>query len=74
MSDLVQKELDAMSQAVTEVAGSMIERASTETSSFIASLTKVAQDYAHVDVSRDTSKEELNQILASYPKTGELKG
>jgi uncharacterized membrane protein YbhN (UPF0104 family) len=74
MSDLVQKELEAMSQAVTEVAGNMIERASTETSSFIASLTQIAQDYAHVDVSRDTSKEELNQILARYPTTGELKG
>ena len=74
MSDLVQKELEAMSQAVTEAAGNMIERASTETSSFIASLTQVAQDYAHVEVSRDTSKEELNQILARYPKTGELKG
>jgi uncharacterized membrane protein YbhN (UPF0104 family) len=74
MSDLVQEELDAMSQAVTEVAGSMIERASTETSSFISSLSQIAQDYAHVEVSRDTSKEELNQILARYPKTGELKG
>jgi hypothetical protein len=74
MSDLVQKELEAMSQAVTEVAGSMIERASTETSSFISSLSQIAQDYAHVEVSRDTSKEELNQILARYPKTGELKG
>jgi hypothetical protein len=74
MSDVVQKELEAMSQAVTEVAGSMIERASTETSSFISSLTQIAQDYADVDVGRDTSKEELNQILARYPKTGELKG
>jgi hypothetical protein len=74
MSDLVQKELEAMSQTVTEVAGDMIERASTETSSFIASLAQVTQDYANVEVSRDTSKEELNQILARYPKTGELKG
>jgi len=74
MSDLVQKELDAMSQAVTKAADDMIERTSTETSSFIASLSKVAQDYSHVDVGRDTSKEELNQILAAYPKTGELKG
>jgi hypothetical protein len=74
MSDLVQKELDSMSQAVTEVAGSMIERASTETSSFVSSLSQIAQDYAHVDVGRDTTKEELNQILARYPKTGELKG
>jgi hypothetical protein len=74
MSDLVRKELDSMSQAVTEVAGSMIERASTETSSFISSLSQIAEDYSHVEVSRDTSKEELNQILARYPKTGELKG
>jgi hypothetical protein len=74
MSELVQKELDAMSQAVTEAAGDMMERASTETSSFIASLSQIAQDYSHVEVGRDTSKEELNQILARYPKTGELKG
>ena len=51
-----------------------MERASTETSSFIASLSQIAQDYSHVEVGRDTSKEELNQILARYPKTGELKG
>jgi uncharacterized membrane protein YbhN (UPF0104 family) len=74
MSDLVQKELETMSQAVTEVAGDMIERASTESSSFISSLTQIAQEYAHVEVGRDTSKEELNQILARYPTTGELKG
>jgi hypothetical protein len=74
MSDLVQKELESMSQAVTQVAGDMIERASAETSSFVASLSKVAEDYSHVEVGRDTSKEELNQILAAYPKTGELKG
>jgi hypothetical protein len=74
MSELVQKELEAMSQAVTEVAGNMIEHASTETSSFIGALSKVAQDYSHVDVSRDTDKEQLNEILAAYPKTGELKG
>jgi uncharacterized membrane protein YbhN (UPF0104 family) len=74
MSDLVQKELEAMSQAVTEVAGDMIERATTESSSFISSLTQIAQEYAHVEVGRDTSKEELNQILARYPTTGELKG
>jgi hypothetical protein len=74
MSDLVQKELDAMSQAVTDVAGDMIERASTETTSFISSLAKVAQDYANVEVGRATSKEQLNEILVSYPQTGELKG
>jgi hypothetical protein len=74
MADLVQKELEAMSQVVSQVAEDMIERASTETSSFVSSLSQVAQDYSHMEVSRDTSKEELNQILARYPKTGELKG
>jgi hypothetical protein len=74
MSDLVQQELAAMSQAVTDVAGGMIERASAQTSAFISSLAKVADDYANVEVGRDTSKEQLNEILASYPKTGELKG
>ena len=69
-SRFVQKQLDAVSQAVTDAAENLVERTPTLT----ATLAKIAQDYSHVDVGRDTSKEELNQILASYPKTGEVKG
>jgi hypothetical protein len=40
-----------------------------------SSLAQIAQEFAHVDIGRDTSKEELNAILARYPKTSdEVKG
>ena len=69
-SELVQQELEAMSNAVLEAAETMREGGSTLTSS----LEQIAREFAHVDVSRDTTKEELNAILARYPKTGEVKG
>jgi hypothetical protein len=68
-SELVQKELEAMSRDVTDAA----ERAIGHISTF-SSLSQIAQDLTDVEVSRDTSKEELNAILARYPKTGEVKG
>src|SRR5215216_3379068 len=69
-SELVQQELDAMSKAFSEPTENVIERVST----FTPSLTQIAEEFAHIDVSRDTTKEELNSILARYPKTGEVKG
>lgn len=69
-SELVQQELAAMGQVVSGAAENLTERASTLTSS----LTETAHEFAHIEVGRDTSKEELNAILARYPKTGEPKG
>jgi len=69
-SELVQQELEAMSKAIVEMAGNAIERASSLTSS----LADIAKEFAHIDIGRDTSKEELNAILARYPKTSEVKG
>jgi hypothetical protein len=69
-SDLVQQELAAMRKAVNDSTQNMVERAS----AFTSSVAQVAQDFAHVDVGRDTTKEELNAILSRYPKTGEVKG
>ena len=69
-SEIVQKELDAMSKAITDTAENVRERAS----AFTSSLTQIAQDFSHVEIGRDTSKEELNAILASYPKTNDVKG
>jgi hypothetical protein len=69
-SEIVQKELDAMSKAITDTADHLMERVS----GFAASLAQSAQDYAHVDIGKDTSKEELNTILASLPKTNDVKG
>jgi hypothetical protein len=69
-SEIVQKELEAMGQAIRERVGNVVERAS----GFISSLTDVKEEFAHVEISKDTPTEELNTILARYPKTGDVKG
>lgn len=69
-SELVQQELQAMSKAVVEMAENAMERAS----SLKSSLADIAKEFAHIDVGRDTSKEELNAILARYPKSNDVKG
>lgn len=69
-SELVQQELAAMSKAVVEMAENAMERASSLTSS----LANIAKEFAHIDIGRDTTKEELNAILARYPKTSDVKG
>jgi hypothetical protein len=69
-SEVVQKELEAMRQAAEEAVENVMERASVLTSS----LAKIAAEFAHIDIGRDTTKKELNDILARYPKTGEVKG
>jgi hypothetical protein len=69
-SELVQRELEAMNRAVTETVENAMERGSALT----FSLAQIAREFAHIDIGRDTTKEELNAILARYPKTGEVKG
>lgn len=69
-SEVVQQELEAMSKAVVETAENVMERASALTSS----LTQIAEEFADVEIGRDTTKEELNAILARYPKTNDVKG
>jgi flagellar biosynthesis/type III secretory pathway protein FliH len=69
-SEIVQQELEAMGKAVVETAQSVMQRAST----FTSSLAQIAEEFASVDVGRDTSKEQLNAILARYPKTSKVKG
>ena len=69
-SEIIQQELEAMGQAVAEVAEGVKERASSLTSS----LQEIAQEFAHVDIGRETTTEELNAILARYPKTNDVKG
>jgi hypothetical protein len=69
-SELVQKELEAMSQAIKDAAEDVMDRVS----GLKSSLAQIAQEYAHVDIGRDTSKEELNKILSMYPKTTDVKG
>ena len=69
-SEIVKQELEAMGKVISEAAQTMTERASSLTSS----LQQIAQEFAHVDIGRDTTKEELNAILARFPKTNDVKG
>jgi hypothetical protein len=69
-SELVQQELEAMSKAVSETVENVRERAS----AFVSSLSEIKEDFAHVEIGRDTTTEELNTILARYPKTNDVKG
>ena len=69
-SELVQQELQAMSEAVVEMA----EKAMEQVSSMTSSLAEIAKEFAHIDIGRDTSKEELNEILSRFPKSNDVKG
>ena len=69
-SEIVQEELEAMRQAAVEMAENVVEKVSSLTSS----LADIAKEYAHVNIGRDTSKEELNEILSRFPKTEDVKG
>jgi hypothetical protein len=57
---------DAISDVVESVVG--------DKASLFASLANIAERFSNTDVGRDTTKEELNLILAEYPKTGDVKG
>ncbi|HXF84168.1 MAG TPA: SLATT domain-containing protein [Anaerolineales bacterium] len=69
-SELVQQELEAMKQAVANAAEKTAERVS----SFSSTLAEITKEFAHLEISRDTPKEELNTFLARLPKTKEVKG
>jgi hypothetical protein len=69
-SELVQQELEAMQRAVAEAAQTVMARVSSLTSS----LAEIAEDFAHVDIGRDTSPAELNAILSRFPKSSDVKG
>jgi len=69
-SELVQQELEAMSKAAVEMAQNAIAKVSSLTSS----LADIAKEFAHIDIGRDTTKEELNTILSRYPKSNDVKG
>ncbi len=69
-SELVQQELEAMGKAVVE----MTENAIQSVSGLTSSLADIAKEFAHIDIGRDTTKEELNAILSRYPKSNDVKG
>ena len=69
-SEVVQKELEAMGKAATEV----VQAATQRVSSLSAHLAHLAREYANVDIGRHTTKEELNEILSRFPKSTDVKG
>lgn len=68
-SDVVQAELAAMREAIQEFSEQIAERFGLSNS-----LQKIADDYKEVDVSGDTPRGVLNDLLSRYPKTNEVKG
>jgi len=62
-SELVQQELAAIGQAV-----------SARVTSLSDSLKKITDEFANVEIGRDTPKEVLNDLLSRYPTTEEVKG
>jgi hypothetical protein len=66
-SEIVHQELAALGEAVREAAGNYASR-------LTSSLEQIAQEFAGVEINRDTPSATLNEILQRYPKTGEIKG
>lgn len=69
-SEIVQKELEAMGEAISEKIENVMDRAS----SLVASITQIKEEHPHMEIDKDTTMEDLNTILAKYPKTNEVKG
>ena len=69
-SELVQKQLDAASQVLTEAAENITDNAPTLTTS----PPQTSQETSQVEADQDAGTDELNQIQAAYPETGEVKG
>jgi len=66
-SEIVQAELAAMREAIQN----FVENARKDLSS---SLEEIAEDYKDINVGTDTPRDVLNNLLARYPKTSEVKG
>jgi hypothetical protein len=62
-SELVQQELAAIGQAI-----------SARFTKLSDSLKQISDEFADVDIGRDTPKEVLNDLLSRYPKTNDVKG
>ncbi len=69
-SPLVQAELAAMEQAVATSVGSVLQGASKVS----AKLQAIAEEYQDVSISGETPPETLNQLIARFPVTEEVKG
>jgi hypothetical protein len=69
-SEIVQQELAAMGQAVTQAAEALVARGSR----FRHSLDEIAAEFANVKVGKETPTKVLNEMIARFPPTGEVKG
>lgn len=70
-SELVQQELAAMRAAIGDAVQSVTGE---DKNSLFAAIAGIAKQFSNTEIGRDTTKEELNKILAEYPRTGEVKG
>jgi len=68
-SDLVQAELAAMKDAVHNMVENMMQKVG-----LTNSLQSISDQYQGVDISGNTPKTVLNDLLSRYPKTNDVKG
>jgi hypothetical protein len=68
-SELVQAELAAMQQMVIETVQTIAQA-----TGFTDKLREIADEFAGVEIGKDTPPSVLNSIMSRYPKSGEIKG
>ncbi|MBN1454406.1 MAG: SLATT domain-containing protein [Anaerolineales bacterium] len=73
-SELVQQELAAIEQAAQTAVAFAAETVKAGAARLSDSLKAIADEFAGVDIGRDTPKEVLNDLLSRYPTTEEVKG
>ncbi len=69
-SELVQAELKAMQAAAVHTAEVLRERFS----SLSDSISSIAEEFAGVDIGKETPKTVLNDMMSRYPASGDVKG
>ena len=72
-SDLVQAELASMKESFQEMMETAIETIKEKTG-LASSLKTIVNDYEGLEITSNTSKSVLNDLMSQYPETGELKG
>jgi hypothetical protein len=73
-SELVQQELEAMGQAAQSTVSFAVGAIQTGADKLSDKLEAIAEDLADTEINRNTPKEVLNDLLARYPTTDEVKG
>jgi hypothetical protein len=73
-SEVVRQELEAMGQAVGETVSETVQTIRERAGAIAESLAQIREEFADVNISKDTPPEELNTILGRFPTTNEVKG